>query len=161
MVGFIYKIYNMDRRTKFYLYVGLAIMLVHIIASATVIHMVLISFMGHGMEIIIACVFIRRAITGKTVAHDAERHLYGIWGMFIIIYNLMFAYGLLFNYAKRARYLVGKMGILNDFVQIAREQLHVSLNSVLWFYMFYIVFVVVLTLVFIPKRDLQIGSEQP
>ncbi|MBI5572080.1 MAG: hypothetical protein HY914_19205 [Desulfomonile tiedjei] len=107
-----------------------AVALTHGIISSTSMHSVIILFMGHGTELIIAGLFIFRCLSGRAVVHPAERPLYGVIGFFIVFYDLRFAYGLLTSRLRVEEYLDGKADLDNDFVRIAYDHLHVNMSSV-------------------------------
>ena len=97
-----------------------ALVLLHAVSAFTAIHSVLILFMGHGTELVIAGLFIYRAISGRAIIHAAERPLYGIIGFFIAFSDITMAYNLLTNASYREDYLGAKGGDMDmDFSVIA------------------------------------------
>jgi hypothetical protein len=75
---------------------------------------------GHGGELLLAGLFLWRALTGSSVVHEAERPLYAAIGLFVLLEAALFALGLLHGGEAREAYEAGKGGILpNDFVQVA------------------------------------------
>jgi hypothetical protein len=108
----------------------------HLWFSLTAAHSVLILFMGHGMELMIATLFIYRALSGRSIVHAAERPLYAIIGFFITFFDIHMAYKLLTDLSYMAEYMEGKDGDLdNDFVVIAQDYLHVDIRSVVIFFL--------------------------
>jgi len=113
----------------------LVIGLIHAIINYTEAHYVLILFMGHGTELVIAGLFIYRALRGRSIVHSAERPLYALLGFFVVFFNLSFAYRLLTNASYRAEYGMAKGGAIEmDFIQIAADYLHTGLTSVVMFF---------------------------
>ena len=135
LLGFVYAIlaglivaYWRNRATLLVLAVGLGLLAV---CAHTDAHRVLILFMGHGMELLIAGVFLYRAVSGSAVVHRAERPLYGACGLFIVFSDAAFAYGLWSSSQARARYGGAKGGgHMMDFDRIAIDYLHVGLPTV-------------------------------
>jgi len=107
-----------------------AVALTHGIISSTSMHSVIILFMGHGTELLIAGLFIFRCLSGRAVVHPAERPLYGVIGFFMLFYDLRFAYRLLTSPSRVEEYLGGKADLDNDFVRIAHDYLGVNMSWV-------------------------------
>lgn len=94
-------------------------------------HEVVILAMGHGFELVIAGIFVHRALSGNACHHEAERMLYGFVGFFVTFYDLRFAHGLVTSSFRREVYQVAKGGgHWMDFSQLAERHLHVSLEAV-------------------------------
>jgi len=105
--------------------------IVHAACAFTPAHQVVILFMGHGTELAIAALFLYRALSGAAVVHAAERPLYAAVGLFIVFYDLAFAYGLVTQPVQRAIYEDAKGGgHWMDFSRIAEEYLHMKLSAV-------------------------------
>ncbi len=99
-------------------------------------HDVLILFMGHGTELLIAMIFIYRALSSAAVVHTVERPLYGIIGFFIFFSDISFAYKLYSSHIERHFYERAKGGgHWMDFSRISEDYLHVSLESVALFFL--------------------------
>lgn len=99
-------------------------------------HDVLILFMGHGTELLIAMIFIYRALSSAAVVHPVERPLYGIIGFFIFFSDVSFAYKLYSSHIERHFYERAKGGgHWMDFSRISEDYLHVSLESVALFFL--------------------------
>ncbi|MBI4961677.1 MAG: hypothetical protein HY913_00220 [Desulfomonile tiedjei] len=109
----------------------IATAILHALFSFTSVHSILILFMGHGTELIIAGLFIYRSLTGRAVFHSFERPLYGIIGFFIVFADLALAYRLLTSASYRAEYASAKGGDIDmDFVRIAGDYLHTTMTPV-------------------------------
>ncbi len=144
-------LYRKNRATVVFL---IAVACIHALFSYTSIHSILIIFMGHGTELVIAGLFIYRALTGRAVVHAVERPLYGIIGFFIVFSDLAFAYRLLTSAAFRAEYASAKGGDIDmDFARIAGDYLHVSMNSVVL--VFFICCLLCLVLSFLAFRYME------
>jgi hypothetical protein len=88
-------------------------------------------WMGHGGELIIATVFLHRALTGVAEVYPGERWLYGLVAWALLGHALGMCWMLLFDPAFLNTYLEGKRGIDNDFVRLA-DELGLSLQGVAW-----------------------------
>ena len=98
--------------------------LVYLLCIFTPLHKMLELYMGHGLEIVIAGVFLFRAASNWAVYHAAERCLYGFAGFYLIFENIIFSFQLLFDKGYRAVYFEGiAPGLLNDFFRIWVEHL--------------------------------------
>jgi hypothetical protein len=129
-VGFagLFWVYRKNRGTLIVLAI---LILIYSVCAFTSIHSVLILFMGHGTELIIAGLFIYRSLSGRAIIHAVERPLYGIIGFFIVFADIGMAYRLLTSFAYRQDYLGAKGGDLDmDFMVIARDYLHSDMASV-------------------------------
>ncbi|PRQ04184.1 hypothetical protein ENSA5_10220 [Enhygromyxa salina] len=85
-------------------------------------HRHLIVLMGHGNELIIATVFIYRALSGAAIKLPAERPLYAACGLFIVFESLRFGFGLMTSEALREIYEQAKGGgHVMDFSRLAGE----------------------------------------
>jgi len=121
-------LYRKNRATMILL---IAAGLIHTLFSFTSLHSILILFMGHGTELVIAGIFIYRSLTGRAVFHAFERPLYGIIGFFIVFADLALAYRLLTSASFREVYASAKGGDIDmDFVRIAVDHLHTSMTPV-------------------------------
>ncbi|MGB7416143.1 MAG: hypothetical protein WA902_18210 [Thermosynechococcaceae cyanobacterium] len=97
---------------------------------------VLMIGMGHGFELGFACLFLYRTLSGVACRIAAERPLYGMLVCYILLYDLKFAHGLLFNRTTREIYQQGKGGILDhDFVRLANDYLGIGLSGVVILFM--------------------------
>lgn len=90
-----------------------------------------IAWMGFGGELVIATVFLHRALTGVAEVYPGERWLYGLVAWILLGHALGMCWMLLFDPAFQHTYLIGKRGIDNDFVLLT-EGLGLSLRGVAW-----------------------------
>ena len=82
----------------------------------------LILAMGHGLELLIAGVFLYRAVSGKQLLRDEERPLYAALGLYIIAYDLRFGVNLIKSEEFREAYGDAKGGgHIGDFDRIAAQ----------------------------------------
>ncbi|MSR06513.1 MAG: hypothetical protein EXR93_05525 [Gemmatimonadetes bacterium] len=79
---------------------------------------VLILAMGHGTELIIAGVFLYRAISGYAILQVDERPAYAMAAFVILFHDVSFAWGLTTSDFMRELYDEGKGGMLNDFTVV-------------------------------------------
>jgi hypothetical protein len=94
---------------------------VHALYAFTDAQEVVIQAMGHGTELLFAVLALQRGLTGRCVAHEAERFAYSLVGWFLVVHNLTFAWGLMTS--VEARYWYGQAkggGHWMDFDRIAR-----------------------------------------
>jgi hypothetical protein len=76
----------------------------------TPLHRHLISFMGHGTELLFAGIFLYRALSGYGIKVAAERPLYAFLAFFIVATDLRFAVGLVRSPVERQLYAEAKGG---------------------------------------------------
>jgi len=125
----------LHRRNRLTLGVLAGFVGVHALVAYTDTHRVVILFMGHGFEILLAGVFLYRAMSGSGVLKGIERPLYAFCGFFILICDAAFAYGLATNRGRQVLYEAAKGGgHWMDFSRIAEQHLHVELTSVATFF---------------------------
>lgn len=97
----------------------------------TPLHEPVITAMGHGTELIIAGVFLHRALSGRACHHGAERVAYGFLGCFVTLDNLRFAHRLVTSSFHREMYEQAKGGgHWMDFSVLAEQHLRVPLERV-------------------------------
>ncbi|KIG18334.1 hypothetical protein DB30_01052 [Enhygromyxa salina] len=98
-------------------------------------HRHLMVAMGHGTELIIATVFIYRALSGSAIKVAAERPLYAACGLFIVFESLRFGFGLMTSEELRHMYEQAKGGgHWMDFSQLAGEfEIRVKTIATLFF----------------------------
>jgi len=126
--GFLFYRYRRNDLTSRVL---LATVIFYCICAYTSIHQLLMIAMGHGFELIFAGIFLYRALSGSGCRYSIERPLYGMSGIFIILYDLRFAIRLLTSIDIREIYELGKGDILDhDFVRLANEYFHVDLSVI-------------------------------
>ena len=70
-----------------------AVVAIHGFMAFTSWHEALILFMGHGTELVIAAIFIYRAVSGSKVVHAIERPMYGVIGFYIVFADMVFRMG--------------------------------------------------------------------
>ncbi len=101
------------------------------LAAFTPVHELLQLAMGHGTELIIAGIFLHRAISGESIQIRAERPAYAFAAIFILLYDVHFASGLLFSQERRVEYEMAKGGgSWMDFSQIAESYLGTDVRMV-------------------------------
>ncbi len=128
LLAFLVFSFRKNIRTVIFL---LTIMLVHFVLTITCLNEVLILFMGHGTELLIAGIFFYRALSGAAVVHSVERPLYAAIAFFIVFSDVGFGYRLVASSFARAEYADAKGGgHWMDFSRIAIDHLHVNLTSV-------------------------------
>lgn len=144
----LFYVYRANRAT---LAVLAALIAIYTLMAFTSIHSILILFMGHGTELLIAGIFLYRGLSGRAVVHAAERPLYAIIGFFLIFSDLAFAYRLISSASFREEYECAKGGCIDmDFVRIAADHLHVKVTAVAGFFL--VSCLVVLLLAFLAFR---------
>ena len=105
--------------------------LIYSVVAFTPVHEIIILFMGHGMELVFAGIFLYRAASGSAVINPLERPLYAVIGFFMEFSDIRFAYRLFASPRHRAEYAAAKGGgHWMDFSRIARDYLHVDLSTV-------------------------------
>ena len=87
-----------------------AVVVVYLLLSSTGAHDGVLNAAGHGTELVIAVVFMVRAIAGVAVVHAIERPLYAACGLFIVLESVRFGYGLATDEATRWLYEQAKGG---------------------------------------------------
>ncbi len=108
----------------------LGLLLLYLLCAHTPIHQALIVGMGHGFELLFAIVFLYQSLSGLGCRTSIERPLYGMLGVYIVLYDIGFAWSLLTDSDMRAVYKLGKGGIDNDFVRLARDYLGTNLSAI-------------------------------
>ena len=92
---------------------------------------VLITAMGHGAELVLAGVFLYRALSGDQILRRQERPLYAFLGLYILLADARFACRLISSDEYRVDYALAKGGGHSmDFSRIASEHMHVPLEVV-------------------------------
>ena len=108
-----------------------ALIVVYSIAAVTPIHEVVQLAMGHLMELIIAGVFLYRAMAGSAITHAVERPLYAACAVFLFLQNIALTWGLMRSAESREIYGAAKGGgHWMDLSRIARDYLGVGLPTV-------------------------------
>ncbi|MBN2713136.1 MAG: hypothetical protein JXR97_12005, partial [Planctomycetes bacterium] len=70
------------------------LLIAYTIAAFTGLRGGIILAMGHGTEVIFSALFLYRAFTGKSVAHELERLAYALVGWFLVMHNVAFSWKL-------------------------------------------------------------------
>ena len=101
------------------------------LAAFTPIHEIMRLAMGHTTELIIAGIFLYRALSGSAITHSIERPLYAACAVFMILENIVLSWGLMLDADARAAYGMAKGGgHWMDMSRIARDYLGVGLPFV-------------------------------
>ena len=125
-----YLMYYYRKNTGTLIWLGV-LGIIHFLCVITKWHEVIYLFMGHGTELIIAGLFIYRALSGSAVVHFAERPLYAAIGFFIVYQDTGFAYRLMTSPEARQAYGEAKGGgHWMDFSRIGSDYLGTSLENV-------------------------------
>ena len=125
---------------------------VYLALAVTRVHEIVITFMGHGMELTIAGVFLYRALSGSAVKVAIERPLYAFLGLFLVLGEMRFAWGLTNSQEKRIEYGIELSGIPNDWLRIA-DRLGMELPTATGAYLLLMPLPVILALLFFRYRE--------
>lgn len=126
--GFLIWVFRNNRTSQILV---LALAGLHVLLVASGGDRAFITAMGHGGELLIAALFLHRAISGRGCKLEAERPLYAWIALHIVIHDLRFAWGLMTSDLARELYGDAKGGgHWMDFDVLAREVLHVPLEVV-------------------------------
>ena len=107
---------------------------VYLALAVTRVHEIVVTFMGHGMVLTIAGVFVYRGLSGSAVKVAIERPLYAFLGLFLVLSEMRFAWGLANNREKQIEYGLELSGIPNDWLRIA-DRLGMELPSMMSAYL--------------------------
>ncbi len=77
---------------------------------------------GHDGEVVLAAIFLYRALSGVAVVSTLERWLYAIIGWTVLLQSIAMCWKVAYDPAAKERYFAGKGGMDNDFVIIAFQQ---------------------------------------
>ena len=105
-----------------------------------------ITYGGHATEVIFGCVFIYRGLTNVSVHNAVERVLYFFLGTFLLLDQYFFSRAIIHDAVRRAEYIEGKPGTLNDMVKLSRSQ-GISLDESLMYHLNFCILAAVLTYV--------------
>jgi hypothetical protein len=120
-----------SRNNRATLFALLAVIIVYSVVCFSRLRDLLGSAMGHGAELLVAGIFLYRALSGSQILRGHERPLYAFLGLYIILADACFAYELMTNHERRQDYAAEKGGgHWMDFSRIADEHLHMSLQTV-------------------------------
>jgi hypothetical protein len=110
---------------------SVGLLLIYSLVAFSPLHGTLINFMGHGMELIFATIFMYIALSGVTIQTPIERPLYGFCGFYIQLYDVRFAYKLMTSEVFRSQYANAKgEGHVMDFVRIASELGNINITFI-------------------------------
>lgn len=110
---------------------AIGLVALYCVAAFTPLHDFVCLAMGHAMELIIAGVFVYRAMTGAAIAYGVERPLYAGCGFIILMNNSVLAWGLMTDAGSRAAHGAAKGGgHWMDLSRIAQDYLGVGLPFV-------------------------------
>jgi hypothetical protein len=130
---------------------------IYLALAVTRVHEIVITFMGHGMELTIAGVFLYRALSGSAVKHEIEKPLYAFLGLFLVLGEMRFAWGLANSREKQIEYGIELSGIPNDWLRIA-DRLGTDLPTATGAYLLLTPLPVVLAFLFYRHRERILGS---
>lgn len=131
--GFLLYSYRHNRQTLVLL---VAFGLLHLLSVTTSLGNILILFMGHGVELIMATVFIYRGLTNTAIVHQIERPMYSTIGFYIVFHDMAFAWKLMNDAGYRIEYEAQKGGYhFGDFSRIAEQYLGVDLSVVAFIFL--------------------------
>jgi hypothetical protein len=135
LAGIAWGLYHYRNHRPAFIAVAITLVVYGIVAFSP-LHSLLMTFMGHGTELIFAGIFFYRALSGSAVKIPVERPLYAFLGFFITISGIWFARGLIFDPLARILYEDAKGGgHWMDFSVIAEQFLGVDLSLVAWFFL--------------------------
>ncbi len=131
-LGFLFFYYRKKRFTLGFLAI---FTLIYSYIAFNNIHQGIITFMGHGFELIFTGIFLYRGFSGYGLRLSLERPLYYMLAFFTFFKDVGFAWNLIYNSEIREIYEDGIGGVIdNDFVILARDFFHVNLSQVAgWF----------------------------
>ena len=125
-----------------------ATILLYTVLSFSRAHEAIIVFMGHGTELVIAGIFLFRALDGRACIHSIERPLYAFLAFFVILSDIRFAYLLWTSRNFRLGYRQAKGGgDWMDFSKLARDYLNTDLPTLAWIFLGLCLLVPVLALI--------------
>mgnify|MGYP006287274943 CR=1 FL=1 len=118
---FIFLLYRFRSRKHINKWI-IALVAVYTLVGFSKLHGVIIDFMGHGMELVFATIFLYRGLSGYAVKIPLERPLYAFCGFYIQFHDIGFAHQLITSAAYRAEYSMSKGGgHVMDFDRIADQ----------------------------------------
>ncbi|HEY9701225.1 MAG TPA: hypothetical protein V6C58_02200, partial [Allocoleopsis sp.] len=127
-LGFLFYYYRKKKGTLIFLAV---FTLIYSWIAFNNIHQGIITFMGHGFELIFTGIFLYRGFSGYGLRLSLERPLYYMLAFFTFFKDVGFAWNLIYNSEIREIYEEGIGGVIdNDFVILARDFFHVNLSQV-------------------------------
>lgn len=85
---------------------------------------------GHGGELVFATIFFCRALNGGFIHEEGERPIYSTLGWFWMGGNILLFGSLVLSEASRQWYYQnGSFGLRNDFIRLAEDYFHTSLEA--------------------------------
>lgn len=112
------------------------LLVLHIYAVSGDLHRILISFMGHGGELMVASFLLYRAIAPEGWLGKTERYLASTIGFFLLMTNMRSFWGLMFSDIEQIAYENQKGGLhLGDFSKIAEHMSGIPIEYVAGFAM--------------------------
>ncbi len=149
--AFLLYFYRKNAMTLVTLVVFIAL---YTVVAFTDLHEIINIFMGHGMELVFASIFLYRALSGRSIVIDVERSLYAFLSFFIYFLDIRFAYRLISSAQFRIEYGAAKGGgHWMDFSRLALDYFHIPLKSVAAIFLFFCLLAPVLTYLFFRYRD--------
>ena len=110
---------------------GLVAVAAHALVAFTGLRDVLVIAMGHGLEIVVAGLFLHRCLSGDQVLRPAERPLYAFLGINFLVGDFWIAHGVMSDPQYRELYEEQlKRGVHNDLARLAHDHLHVRVEAV-------------------------------
>lgn len=117
--GWLIYLYRTNRQTQCIL---IALTIGHGIFGFTSLHLMLTSGAGHLMELLIAGIFLYRAIKGSAITHAIERPLYAGLGFFLVFRSARLCTRLMTSAEFQMDYAEGKGGyIRSDLIILAED----------------------------------------
>ncbi|MDB4917172.1 MAG: hypothetical protein JWM95_4816 [Gemmatimonadetes bacterium] len=93
-------------------------------------HNALILAMGHGAELLMALVFLHRAMAGTTLLQADERPAYAMCAFLILIHDVQFAWTISRSTEAQAAYAEGKSSVENDWIVLAADHVNISVPGI-------------------------------
>ena len=93
-------------------------------------HTAAILVMGHGAELLVAMIFLHRAMSGTTLLQADERPAYAMCGFLIWLHDVNFALTLSRSSVAQLDYAEGKASAENDFVVLAADHVNASVPTI-------------------------------
>ena len=128
--GLAWLLYAVRHRPRLRVAVGIGLALYPLLAltdAREILHLL----GGHLGELVFAGIFFYRALSGGFTESIAERVTYAVCAWFLLGRNLVLSFGLMTSESARAHYAGnGSFGLTNDYIRVARDHLHWSLEGV-------------------------------
>ncbi|MCJ8328451.1 MAG: hypothetical protein HRT89_06500 [Lentisphaeria bacterium] len=124
----------LNRKNIIGLLVFIPVFIVYAIINHSGQHHLLVTFMGHGFELVIAIIFIYRAIGGTSMEYRFDQPIYAMCGFFILIYDAIFTFKLLYDPGVEHMYRNRPDGHVNDFEKLYDFFSFDTMNPILYFF---------------------------